>query len=109
MIKLNMKCMSIIKKIEEIRMKYNKGTWERIWYDPERDTIVNELPVLEIYDIYILQKNGKIKHFKNLNKLQVIATRFSCYKRYIIIVQLKEKIVEVIEVNEEESKEPEAV
>lgn len=87
--------MNILNQVRKIYRffdnKYNVNQWENVWYDPDKDTMINEMPRDELYDIYIVNKNGKIKIIRKKNKFELIASRFKLYKKYLVIVQLKQE------------------
>ncbi len=87
--------MSVMEKFKKmyhlVGNKYDTSQWKAILYDPDRDVIIEELPNTDRYDVFILHKNGKISKIKNRSKLEVMAIRFKLYKKYLVVIQLKEK------------------
>lgn len=75
----------IASRFEEIERDY-------IYYNPDEESIINVLSDNHKYDIYRINRRGKLKLKRNKNKLQVIGLRFKYIKRYIIIVQIKEEM-----------------
>ena len=74
---------------DQITRRYQIIDRERVWFDINRDDIIENLHEHGKYDIYIISKRGRIKYLKRRNLLKVIALRFKYYKKYMVIVEIE--------------------
>ena len=90
---LNMKSMKVFDNLRDayklVINKYDPSQWLVVWYDPNKEVIINELSNDEMYDMYMIRKHGRIKKIRRKTKIQVIAKRFKYYKKYLVVVQLR--------------------